>query len=105
VLSGCQKGGQWQRALYILWSNESNESSDLISYNSAISACEEWEWAIELLRDLQDKKMQGNDVTCSAAISACGRCREWQRAIQLLMDTVKNRCLACGAFFAGFNMF
>ena len=79
------------------------ESYDLISYNSAISACEEgeeWEWAIELLRDLQEKKLQGNDVTCSAAISACGRCREWQRAIQLLMDTVKDGCLACGACFA-----
>lgn len=93
VLSTCQKSGQWQRALSILsFLVTYNGTYDLISYNSAI-ACAEWEWAIQLLKDLQCNTLEANDVTCSAVISACGQSREWELGLFLLKESAQNRQL------------
>eukprot|EP00434_Breviolum_minutum_P027986 symbB.v1.2.024761.t1/scaffold2368.1/size81091/4 len=91
VLSTCQKSGQWQRALSILSFLVTYNSYDLISYNSAIACGEEWEWAIQLLKDLQCNALEANDVTCSAVISACGQSREWELGLYLLKESAQNR--------------
>lgn len=47
--------------------------ADIISYNSAISACErgrQWAMALWLLELLQEEKLQGDLITYNAAISA-----------------------------------
>lgn len=47
--------------------------ADIISYNSAISACErgrQWAMALWLLDLLQEEKLQGDLITYNAAISA-----------------------------------
>ena len=47
--------------------------ADIISYNSAISACErggQWAMALWLLELLQEEKFQGDLITYNAAISA-----------------------------------
>lgn len=47
--------------------------ADIISYNSAISACErgrQWAMALWLLELLQEGKLQGDLITYNAAISA-----------------------------------
>lgn len=96
VLSTCQKSGQWQRALSILSFLVTCNSYDLISYNSAIACGEEWEWAIQLLKDLQCNALEANDVTCSAVISACGQSREWELGLHLLKESAQNRQLSSG---------
>lgn len=59
---------------------------DVISYNAAISACEtqsDWVTAGSLLRELQDRGLQINAVTCSATVGILGKAGCWRKALDL----------------------
>ncbi|CAE8596114.1 unnamed protein product [Polarella glacialis] len=67
---------------------------NVVSYSSAISACEkggQWQLAMELLAEMPEKRISPNEVSYNAAISACEKGREWQLALGLLaqMSEVK----------------
>ncbi len=52
-------------------------AANVISYNSAISACEkghQWEQASSLLQEMRSSWLEPNVVSYGAAISACDRC-------------------------------
>ena len=55
AISPCEKGGQWQKALALLWEMPEKQLEPVvISYSAAISACEkgeQWQQALALLRE------------------------------------------------------
>eukprot|EP00438_Fugacium_kawagutii_P029938 Skav232684 [mRNA] locus=scaffold698:519164:519767:- [translate_table: standard] len=60
---------------------------DLISFASAITACEkscQWEEGLQLLFLAAEGQVQLDVVTFSSAISCCEKAGEWQSALDLL---------------------
>ncbi len=56
---------------------------DVITYSSAISACEkggQWQRALDLLARCESAGIKPNVITYNSAISACEKGRQWQRA-------------------------
>lgn len=45
LISACEKGGEWQRALHLFQLCRSELQPNLVSYNAMISACQKgWQW-------------------------------------------------------------
>ena len=69
------KGGQWQRALDLLERCESSGiKPNVITYSSAISACEkggQWQRALDLLERCESAGIKPNVITYSCVMSAC----------------------------------
>ncbi|CAE8612497.1 unnamed protein product [Polarella glacialis] len=60
---------------------------NVISYSSAISACEKggkWQLALSLLHGMPDERVIPNKISYNAAISACEKVGKWQLALSLL---------------------
>ena len=63
--------------------------SALVSYNAGISACEkgqQWWWALALLSNMWEAKLEPNVISYNAGISACENGEQWQRALSLLSE-------------------
>ena len=79
-MSAYEKGGQWQRALELLegmpqWALK----PDVISYNAAMSACDEvckWQRTIELLERMLQRGLDPAESSYSSAIGACAPGRQ-----------------------------
>lgn len=69
------------------WPAGHHGSAQVISFNSAISACETsgyWRAALQLVRLMMFIELTPTAVTCSSAISACDKGERWRlSAIQL----------------------
>ena len=62
---------------------------DTIAYNAAISACEkggQWQWALQLMEDIQAKGIPANTITYDTAIRAYQKGRQWQWALRPMED-------------------
>ena len=81
------KGHQWRRALDLLSEMRLRGQPNVVSYSAAISACEKrgkgQQHAIELTREMRERRITPNVVTFSAAISACGQAGQWANALEL----------------------
>ncbi|CAK9082123.1 Pentatricopeptide repeat-containing protein At2g31400, partial [Durusdinium trenchii] len=68
--------------------------ADLISYNSAISACREdaWPYALHLMAVAETDSQQLDVISYSSAVCACETACEWQSA-WLLLQTVRQKRL------------
>eukprot|EP00439_Symbiodinium_sp_Y106_P032556 s1082_g3.t3 len=69
---------------------------DLISYNTAIAACEKaarWEQALLLLEQLPLANLRADAVSFNACISACEACARWEVALGLLDQIHEAKCL------------
>ena len=69
---------------------------DVVSYGSAISACEKgarWAAALELLGVMERRGVAPNEICFNAALSALAVGTQWTRALALLRD-VRARGLA-----------
>lgn len=74
---------RWQRALFLL---HSEDEKDLTGFNSAISACQrrgEWQLALSLMAEAWDAELQLDEISYNAAMAACGKGQEWQMALEL----------------------
>ena len=87
VISCCEKGLQWQRALDFLAQMRCQEvAASVITYNAVISACgrcQEWQWALQIFDDMKMLRMRRNVITYNAMLSSCER--NWQLALQLFL--------------------
>ena len=66
------------------------QEPDVISYNSAISACEkgqQWEQALRLLLEMRSSRLEPNVMSYNSAISACSKGQQWEQALNLLPET------------------
>lgn len=52
--------------------------------NRSFQSQPRWQYVFSLLAKMKNRQLQGNIITYSAAISACGRGQEWQHALRLL---------------------
>lgn len=74
---------RWQRALFLL---HSEDEKDLTGFNAAISACQkrgEWQLALSLMAEAWDAELQLDEISYNAAMAACGKGQEWQMALEL----------------------
>eukprot|EP00438_Fugacium_kawagutii_P033033 Skav231051 [mRNA] locus=scaffold2842:68085:70664:+ [translate_table: standard] len=80
-------GGQWQRAVH-LWADHLHRN--VVIYTATITACTRsnaWAAACQVLSDMEQRRVAGNEFTCSAAISAFQASSKWQEAVHLLEPT------------------
>jgi len=64
-------------------------ATDIISYNSAISACEkgaQGSRALELLHRLPASALQPDTISYNASISACEKGQQWEKTVELLVE-------------------
>eukprot|EP00435_Cladocopium_sp_Y103_P013687 s1654_g3.t1 len=97
---GSEKGYDWERGLMILASMEAAQvvpaaglEEEIISFGSAISACEkggQWQLALHLLQRMSARHLRADAVALSAAMSACEKAGEWQTALALLQPTLDS---------------
>ena len=75
---------QWEKALDLLQEMTSNGiKPNVISYNTAISACEkgnQWEKALDLLQEMTSNGIKPDVISYNAAISACEKGSQWEKA-------------------------
>ena len=67
---------------------------NVISYNSAISACskgQQWEQALNLLSEMRSSWLQPDVISYHSAISACDKGRQWEQALRLLLEMRSSR--------------
>ena len=87
-ISACEKGGEWQMALYLLSQMpEAGVVPDQISFHAGISACEkggEWQMALQLLSQMPAASVVPDQLSFNAGICACKKGGEWQMALHLL---------------------
>ncbi|CAK0885235.1 unnamed protein product [Prorocentrum cordatum] len=65
------------------------EPDAIFSYSSGISACEkgeQWQWALAMMSEMWEAKLEPDVVSYSAAISACKKGEQWQAALALLSE-------------------
>ena len=81
--------------------------ANVISYNTAISACEksgEWQIAVQLFQEMSGCRLDHDVKSYGSAISACEKGGEWSQALYLLQQMqaatriclVKTSSLYCG---------
>ena len=71
------------------WIQGAKLPPNVISFSSAISACEksgQWQHALSLLRAMGQLRIAANLITYNAAIGSCARCGQWQHAELLLRE-------------------
>ena len=96
LLSALDKGGQWQRALFLLEGlQQAQLQLDTILYNVLISACSKgarWETSLHLLEGLQKERLEADVITHNAVMSSCERASLWTAALAMfeqLTDTMR----------------
>ncbi|CAK9101429.1 Pentatricopeptide repeat-containing protein 10, partial [Durusdinium trenchii] len=87
TMDACARGQHWQKCLTLF--NEMFHSilyPSIISYNTAIAACEHgpWDLALALLEDLQRQGLHARADTLSTAMSVCSKAQQAGVALQLL---------------------
>eukprot|EP00746_Dinoflagellata_sp_MGD_P093185 gnl/MRDRNA2_/MRDRNA2_36859_c0_seq1.p1 gnl/MRDRNA2_/MRDRNA2_36859_c0~~gnl/MRDRNA2_/MRDRNA2_36859_c0_seq1.p1 ORF type:complete len:101 (+),score=10.90 gnl/MRDRNA2_/MRDRNA2_36859_c0_seq1:452-754(+) len=96
VISACERGAQWQKALTILQAAVAEKILlDAVSYGVSICACRtgtHWDFALELL-DKCKAASTPQTITYSASISACEKGGRWHQVLivldTMLRDTMK----------------
>mmetsp|Transcript_72940 Transcript_72940/g.131414 ORF Transcript_72940/g.131414 Transcript_72940/m.131414 type:complete len:88 (+) Transcript_72940:3-266(+) len=65
---------------------------DEVACSACISCCGRagrWPWALQLLEEMERKKLESNVIAFNAAISGCEVCSQWQRGLALLRDMIE----------------
>ena len=67
--------------------NVQGHKPNIHCFSAAISACGkcgQWEKALQLLDEMQQRRLEPDVISFSAAISACEKVGQWEKALQLL---------------------
>ncbi|CAL1172598.1 unnamed protein product [Cladocopium goreaui] len=101
LITCCEKGRQWHRALVLL--SAMGDNADVFSFSAAISACEKcghWQIALQLFENMATARVTADEIGFNAAISACEKGGQWPSAAQLLQRMAIRRCLASVVSFS-----
>ena len=88
AISACEKGRQWLKAceLFEVLKLPLPVSPDIISFNTCISACENWHLALKLLGDVGRQNVKMQTITCNAAMSG-----QWCQTLNLFKYLSKQQ--------------
>ncbi|CAJ1390413.1 unnamed protein product [Effrenium voratum] len=89
ALGTCVRSDSWEQALLMHSQLRETLQGNLLTYNSAVSACEEggnWELALALMAEMQEVVLRMDIITYNSAISAAEKCGRWQEAVALLSE-------------------
>ncbi|CAE7500055.1 unnamed protein product, partial [Symbiodinium necroappetens] len=88
VITACERGGQWQRALLLFHQMKvEGVEANVVTYNTAMTACERgshWPGSLELFDEMEEHKLLPTVVSFGAAINACGQGQSWERVLAFL---------------------
>ncbi|CAE7279211.1 MRL1 [Symbiodinium sp. CCMP2592] len=87
VISACEKGRQWERALALLFAPKMRPN--VPAFNAAISACAEasrWPKALALFGSMEAELLQPDVISFNTAIFACQMAGQWSLALSLLAE-------------------
>jgi len=96
VISACEAGGQWQRALGILrlmTSDDSIENPNKYCYNAAIAACEKggaWLEAVELYERMRDQ-VEPNFITMNSLLIALDKADQKELAESIYQEALEEK--------------
>eukprot|EP00434_Breviolum_minutum_P013544 symbB.v1.2.011937.t1/scaffold814.1/size160240/7 len=82
----------WLEALRLLKRMKGRVQSDIVSFNTVITACEgRWEQSLQVIEASKSEAVEADAVTLSAGIGSCRKASEWKKAMQLMvsLDGVK----------------
>ncbi|CAE7225586.1 Rf1 [Symbiodinium microadriaticum] len=109
VITACERGGQWQRALLLFHQMKvEGVEANVVTYNTAMTACERgshWPGSLELFEEMEEHKLLPTVVSFGAAINACGQGQSWERVLAFLAkmrasDVRGNRVIYTGSMDA-----
>ena len=88
AMSKLRRFGRSQEALDLFENAKERGITDssVSTYNAAISACRDWQKALEIFDDLMGRDLEPTMYTYNAMISACAKARQWQKAVELFDD-------------------
>eukprot|EP00397_Hematodinium_sp_SG-2012_P019467 GEMP01020002.1.p1 GENE.GEMP01020002.1~~GEMP01020002.1.p1 ORF type:complete len:764 (+),score=230.30 GEMP01020002.1:339-2630(+) len=114
AISACEKGAVWREALALFHAMRSSRKNrgggsgggssrdafiapTVVTYSSAISACEKgnaWEHALDLLRRMkEDSNVMVNTIAYNAVIRAVAKNGDWRRGWCLIQEMSENGVL------------
>ena len=95
AVSVCGRAKQWRHALELLWNMSEAAVADTAAFNAAIRAVGrvQWRYALELFAALHLSDVPVDDVSYSAAMSACLEASQWMTSVAL-MEECRGRSLA-----------
>ncbi|CAK9023264.1 unnamed protein product [Durusdinium trenchii] len=75
AIAACAGGSRWVEAIQLLGEGQHlNSGPDVWTYGSTIRACEaKWILVLQLLDEMQARKIQPNEVISASAINACAK--------------------------------
>ncbi|CAE7694879.1 unnamed protein product [Symbiodinium sp. CCMP2592] len=109
VITACERGGQWQRALLLFHQMKvEGVEANVVTYNTAMTACERgshWPGSLELFAEMEEHKLLPTVVSFGAAINACGQGQSWEKVLGFLAkmrasDLRANRVIYTGSMDA-----
>jgi len=72
---------------------ENRITPDVISYSTAISACEtygQWQVPLQLLKEMKANRVSPNIFSYNGAVSACAKAGNWQLVLKLIEEMKKE---------------
>ncbi|CAE7305143.1 unnamed protein product [Symbiodinium natans] len=86
-----------------------HEAMGKVTFSACVSACEKcrkWQYAVDLLSQMDRKRVAKNLITYGACISACAACGQWEQSLGLLHDMrsaeIFPDLVACNACITSF---
>ncbi|KAK3262832.1 hypothetical protein CYMTET_28338, partial [Cymbomonas tetramitiformis] len=93
LISACEKGGQWEKALEVFAGmKKAGVEPNVITYSSLISACEkggQWEKALEVFAGMKKAGVEPDVITYNSLISACEKGGQWEKALEVFAGMKK----------------
>jgi pentatricopeptide repeat protein len=90
AIRACAKGGKTERALSLFQVvKDKGLPLDSYCYTAAIEACN-WQQALKLLAEMEERGMEPSEVAYSVTIKACGEGGQWRKALELV-ETMRAR--------------
>merc|ERR1712008_83680 len=112
MVSACETGHHWQRALMLslparhLSDGEGDDRgavADGLTYGALVGACAkgfQWKHASALLSEIRSQQQRLNIIFYNAALDACAKCRHWELAVDMLCNA---RCTRASPDLGTYN--
>ncbi|CAJ1436896.1 unnamed protein product [Effrenium voratum] len=98
--NAAMSGAPWCHALALLREAKGARLQlTVVTYSTAISACERsgrWLEVLRLLEEMRTRQLPPNAVSYNSALAACGASRQWRQTMLLIDDMLQAGCDSFG---------